>query len=492
MTRGRLRAKLFSPGKPRPTGARAYLVAAGAVLVIAAFCYPLLGHLELANIAMLFPLAVLFTAIHLGRGPAVLAAFLSVALVDFLFVPPHFTFAVSDLQYLLTFIVLLAVALIAAHLADRLRQQRDEAERREAQASALYELARELSAALSAEQIAEIAARTIEQAFGLQSCIVTNEGVVLGTCERSPADSPPRENALGFPLTAPMRERGTLQLWPESALPATEEARALIGTIATLIAISLERVHYEEVARATEVEMASERLRNSVLGALSHDLRTPLTALVGLAETLALTRPALSGEQRELADAIRDEAMRTTLRVNKLLELARLQSGKLRLRREWQPIEEVVGAALGAMKQALTRHRMELDLPQDLPLVEIDAVLFERVLCNLLENAVRHTPPGSCIGIAARADAAWLELSVSDQGPGIAVADPEALFARFARGDAEAAGGVGLGLTIARTIVEAHGGRIVASNRPAGGACFTIRLPLGEPPAMPAEATEAA
>lgn len=483
-----MRTRLFSPGTPGPTGARAYMAAAAAVMVIAALCYPLLGHLELANIAMLFPLAVLFTAIHLGRGPAVLSAFLSVALVDFFFVPPHFTFAVSDLQYLLTFIVLLAVALIAAHLADRLRQQRDEAERREAQASALYELARELSAALSEEQIAEIAEHTIERAFGLQSCIIMSDGHVLGASGRKPPAPHPDTRILSFPLNAPMRERGTLRLWPDAALPASEEAQALIGTIATLIAISLERVHYVEVARTTEVEMASERLRNSVLGALSHDLRTPLTALVGLAETLALTQPSLSAEQRELADAIRDEAMRTTLRVNKLLELARLQSGKVRLRREWQPIEEVVGAALGAMKQALSRHRLRLDLPQELPLVEIDAVLFERVLCNLIENAIRLAPPATCIGIAAHAAPPWLEISVSDEGPGIAAEDPDTLFAQFARGDAASAGGVGLGLTIVRTIVEAHGGRVTAANRPDGGACFTILLPLGEPPAMPSEA----
>lgn len=483
-----MKATLFSPGRPRPTGARAYLAAAAAVMVIAALCYPLLGHLELANIAMLFPLAVLFTAIHLGRGPAVLAAFLSVGLVDFFFVPPHFTFAVSDLQYLLTFIVLLAVALIAAHMADRLRQQRDEAERREAQASALYELARELSAALSETQIAEIAARTIERAFGLQSRIVTIDGSTLGGSGRPPPHSPEGADTLSFPLNAPMRERGSLRLWPSVALPASDEARALVDTIATLIAISLERVHYVEVARTTEVEIASERLRNSVLGALSHDLRTPLTALVGLAETLALTQPDLSAEQRELAEAIRDEAMRTTLRVNKLLELARLQSGKVRLRREWQPIEEVVGAALGAMKQALARHRLRLDLPQELPLVEIDAVLFERVLCNLIENAVRLAPAATCIGIAARVAAPWLEICVCDEGPGIAAADPETLFAQFARGDAAAEGGVGLGLTIVRTIVEAHGGRVSAANQPTGGACFTIQLPLGEPPAMPAEA----
>ena len=252
-------------------------------------------------------------------------------------------------------------------------------------------------------------------------------------------------------------------------------------------------MHYVEVAQQALITMESERLRNSLLSALSHDLRTPLAALVGLAESLALTRPPLSPVQLESANAIAEEARRMGALVNNLLEMARIESGEVKLRRQWHPFEEVVGSALKAAQPALADHRVELDLARDLPLVEFDATLIERVLYNLVENAAKYTPPGTVVTLTAEVADGELVVSVNDQGPGIPVGQEAAIFEKFTRGARESATpGVGLGLAISRGIVEAHGGRIFAANRPDGGARFSFTLPLGAPPSTPDVAAEPA
>jgi two-component system sensor histidine kinase KdpD len=249
-------------------------------------------------------------------------------------------------------------------------------------------------------------------------------------------------------------------------------------------------VHYVDIAQQTTVDIESERLRNSLLSALSHDLRTPLTTLMGLAEYLTLTRPELSGEQRDVAESIRDEARRMTSLVNNLLDMSRLQAGAVTLNREWQPLEEVIGAALASTRSTLAKHRVSATLPPNLPLVEFDAVLLERVLINLLENAAKYTPPGSAIGISACVLDGALELSVADDGPGLPRGMEEDVFKKFTRGQVESnTPGVGLGLAICRTIMQAHGGSIRAEPVAPHGVRFAIRLPLGEPPALPENAT---
>jgi two-component system, OmpR family, sensor histidine kinase KdpD len=262
----------------------------------------------------------------------------------------------------------------------------------------------------------------------------------------------------------------------------------LLDTFAALIAIALERVHYVGVAQDAVVQMESERLRNSLLAALSHDLRTPLTVLIGLAESLSLTKPPLSPAQAETADAIQDEARRMSTLVGNLLDMARIESGDVKLNLEWQPLEEVVGAALDSSRSMLQHHRVDVHIPRDLPLVRFDAMLVERVLVNLLENASKYTPPGSIVTLSAEVIADRLSVSVSDNGPGLPRGREEAVFQKFTRGERESATpGVGLGLAICRAIVEAHQGKIVGANRPGGGAIFTFTLPLGTPPAAAPE-----
>jgi len=234
--------------------------------------------------------------------------------------------------------------------------------------------------------------------------------------------------------------------------------------------------------------MESERLRNGLLSALSHDLRTPLTVLAGLADSLPLAGPPLPPAQAEIAQAIRAESLRTSLLVSNLLDMARLQEGQIRLKREWQPLEEVVGTALQTLSSALARHEVHVDLPADLPLLEFDSVLMERVFCNLLENAAKYTPVGSRIEISARSEGDRIAITVADNGPGLPPGKEATLFEKFTRGQDESpVAGVGLGLAIVHAIIEAHKGAVRAENRPEGGARFIITLPAGEPPSIPME-----
>jgi two-component system sensor histidine kinase KdpD len=500
-------------GRRRASG---YVVAALASVATALAALPLLAWLDLANIAMLFLLVVVLVAVSYGRGPSVLATCVSVACFDFFFVAPRFTFAVTDFQYLITFVVMLAVGLITGHLTADLRFQARVAAHRERRARALYEFARELSGALQTEQIFDTTQSVIQHAFRARATLLLPDddgrlqapaagagealrldiGIAQWAYDRAePAglgtDTLPASRIFYLPLVAPMRTRGVLAIEPQQRrwilIP---EQRQQLDTFAALSAIALERVHYIEVAQNALVSMESERLRNSLLAALSHDLRTPLTSLVGLSESLAGSRPALSAAQQGAARALHDEALRMSTMVANLLDMARIQSGEVKFNLQWQPLEEVVGSALRASGATLQGHQVSTQLPPDLPLLRYDAVLIERVLANLLENAAKYTPPGARIAIAAALHGAWINIMVHDDGPGLPPGREEALFEKFTRGERESAKpGVGLGLAICRAIVEAHGGKISAGSGPLGGAAFTFTLPLGTPPAMPDEET---
>lgn len=473
---------------------------------------PLHTVFDRANIAMLFLMAVVLSAVRYGLGPAVAAAFLNVAAFDFFFVPPRFSFAVGDVQYLMTFAVMLAVGLVTAKLTADLKFQARVASRREQRVRALYEMSRDLSGALIAEQIAEISQRFAATGFGARAAIMLADerdrlhepiqvpgGVptvdvgisqwAFDHCAEAGwgTDTLAGSPLLYVPLKAPMRTRGVLVLEPSpSRRLMAPEQRRLLDTFARLVAISLERVHYVDVARATTVQMESERLRNSLLSAISHDLRTPLAALVGLADSMSMTQPPPTGQQCDIAASMREEALRMNSLVNNLLDMARLQAGAVKLNRQWQPLEEVVGSAIKAMRSTMAGHRVGVNLPAELPLLEFDAVLVERVLCNLLENAATYTPPGSTIEIgAAPAARDQIDIWVEDDGPGLPAGKEELIFNKFERGRKESAtSGVGLGLAICRAIVAAHGGTIRAENRHGRGARFVFSLPCGNPPSL--------
>ena len=488
---------------------RGYAAAVAACALTALLATPLLGLLELTNIVMIFLLVVVGVGWVYGRGPAVAAAFLGVALFDFFFVPPRFTFAVSDVQYLVTFAVMLAVALVIGQLTAGLKLQAEAATQREHRMRGLYEMSRDLSAALMPEQVAEIGARFLAAEFKAGSTLLVaderdrmaalpggtaavDDAVAQWAFDRGePAGfgtgTLPASACLVLPLKAPMRLRGVLAVEPADRRTLGPDQRRLLETCASLLAISLERIHYIDVAQKSTVQIESERLRNSLLSAISHDLRTPLAALVGLADTLVMTQPPPSDMQQDLAKSIRESALRMNAMVGNLLDMARLEAGAVPMRREWQPLEEVIGSALASCSPTLLGRPIQVRLADDLPLLHLDAVLFERVLVNLLENAAKYTPPGSAIEISAVASSTQVTIYVDDHGPGLPAGREDTLFAKFERGTKESVTpGVGLGLAISRAIVLAHQGAIHAENRHGAsgiaGARFTIELPRGEPP----------
>ena len=498
------------------------LVWCGAATALSALTRP---WFDLVNIAMLFLAAVVAVALRHGRGPAALASVVSVAAFDFFFVPPRMSFAVSDVQYLLTFAVLLTVGLVIGQLTAGLREQAEVSVQRETDARTLYELARELSAALMTEQIVSIGSRFLHAAFQANCAffLVSAQGRLLpplvdpahrdgsrggidpvlaqwvfdhGQPAGTGTHTLPGSTVLYLPLKAPMQVRGVLAVEPQAWRAFTEPGlRRQVDVFATLIAIAIERLHYVEVAQQALVSMESERLRSSLLAAVSHDLRTPLTGLIGMAETLLRGVPALAPPVAETVDAMRGQALRMRTMVVNLLDMARLQSRDVQMQQEWQSLEELVGAALAAMRDALRQHRITVADLSALPLVECDAVLMERVLCNLLENAAKYTPPGSTVAIAGEVAGEEVRLAVEDDGPGVPAGKERLIFEKFTRGERESATtGVGLGLAVCEAIVQAHGGRIWVEGRGDGGsgARFVIALPRGNPPAIELEAPVAA
>lgn len=490
-----------------------YAWATGAVVAVTLLAFPLFRVFDLANIVMLFLLATVLVAVKLGRGPAALAAVLNVAAFDYFFVTPRFSFAVSDAQYLLTFGVMLTVGLITGQLTAGLRFQARISRSRERRAQSLFELTRDLSAALLSEQVIEIGKVALQRDFGGEAVILAMDdkdqlpvvGKTLGGFDASVADWAFRNGQPAglntstlsaqawhyLPLKATMRTRGVLAIKPAKPrwLLIPEQVQQL-DTLARQIAIALERVHYVEIAQQSLVQMESERLKSTLLAAISHDVRTPLTALIGLAESLQRAPPPLTAQQADTADAITTQARQLSALVTNLLDMARLQNGSVSLRKDWQSPQEVIGSSIRAAQHALKGIAVQTDVPADLPLVEFDAVLMERVLVNLLENAAKYGAAPIVVKASVTPDT--LVFSVRDHGPGLPanmLGREAELFDKFTRGEVESATpGVGLGLAICKAVADAHRGQISAYNlaggAAGGGAEFKVVLPRRAPPAL--------
>jgi two-component system, OmpR family, sensor histidine kinase KdpD len=506
--------------KPRWPG---YAIAAAVPAACTAFGFVGPASGELLNVVMVYLLGVMLVASRFGRGPSILASVLSVGAFDFFFVPPAFTFAVSDIRYTVTFAVMLLVGVVIGTLASNLRTQAKVAGYREKRAASLYAVSRELAAARSEDDAVRVAAKHIGAEFGAQCVILFPDtagrvaypkgksepyslhGADLGVAQwvfdhdrvaGRGTDTLPGAEAVYWPLRGASERIGVLALLPASLrrvfLP---EQQRLLETFLTQTALAIERMRLAQAAQSAQIRVETESLRNSLLAGISHDLRTPLAAIVGAASSLAEDGGQLAPEaRRELARAIYDEGQRMATLANNILDMARLDAGAVALNRDWYPLEEIVGGVLTRLKARLEGRPVEITLPKDLPLVKLDAVLIEQVLVNLLENALKYTPAGTAIAISARALKNEVEVTVADAGPGIQRGLEERLFDKFYRASPEGAqSGVGLGLTICRAIVEAHGGTIRAENRPSGGAAFRFTLPLDEePPTVESEEPSAA
>ena len=467
-------------------------------------------NLDHANIVMPLLLVVLLVSVNLGRDCAVFSAVLCVSLFDYLFVPPRFSFEVNDPQYLVTFFVMLVVALTTAHMASGLQKAAADAVKRQEVTQALYKVAQDLAGALTGIQVNEIISKFLLQQTASKAWIIeTHDNTVvrddmttgspfsieshmatIALRDKKTVNSSALNGAdwasLYVPLSTSMRTYGVLSVANIQNLAANLK---MLEALASLIAITLERLHYVQVAHKTELEMVSERLRSSILSALSHDIRTPLTVLVGLADSLSMIRPPLPTPALETSSAITQQALRLSNLVSNLLEMARLNSGDVKLRLEWNHLQDVVSACLQHLNLALAEHQVITNLPSNLSLVEMDAVLMERVVSNLVENAAKYSPKGSCIEIGATEDLDNIEIYVSDQGPGFEESKISELFALFMRGEKESnKHGFGVGLAISQVIVKAHHGNIYAeNNRTGGGALMRVVLPKGKPPVLEQE-----
>lgn len=562
----------YSPQLQQESKWHGYYWAAAVCAATSLLAALILPYFELANVVMVFLLGVILISSKFGKGPGIFSSLISVASFDFFFVKPRFSFSIADTEYLLTFAVMFVVALVISNLTSNLRYQAVVAMRREKRSRALYDLGKSLASALTAEHIIEISTHHLTGIFQskvaillpdkqekiaqpvlsnqtalLDSGMTVDQGIAQWVYDNQQqagygTNTLPSSPILYIPLQAPMRTRGVLAIVPNNdendfkkdnshptgsaTLLTTKskrliflpEQRQLLDTFASQIAIAIERVHYVDIAQNALVSMESERLRNSVLSAISHDLNTPLTTIVATAGLLKqqLNMPLANNltkhkkqedERNEYVDMLFEQSLRMKNLVVNLLDMARLQSGKVKLNKQWQTLEEVVGTALRSMKQPLAKHHIVVDLTNtatgDLPLIQFDAVLIDRVLCNLLDNAAKYSPEGSKIIISARVNHQDVWVSVADEGQGLPENLEEQMFEKFTRGEKESAkAGVGLGLSICKAIVEAHGGKISAHNRLSvdanhkpnqtaktivSGAIFTFSLPLGTPPSLPAD-----
>ncbi|HJP57678.1 MAG TPA: DUF4118 domain-containing protein [Gemmatimonadales bacterium] len=484
---------------------RGYARAAGMVLLATAVAFALRSRLQAVDAAMLLLLGVVAAASWTRLGPALVAAVVSIAAFDFLFVPPFYTFGVRNTAYLLTFVVMLVVAVTMSRLTTRVRQEADEARARERRTARAFALSREL-ADTPEDQLVAAALAHMRAVTGIEPLLVSASGVSVleGIAERvavgwaiehgEPAGSGTARCAEAEALVIPVRTAASrhgvvlLPVTDKDDVPGDEQ-RLTLEALADQLALALERAALAGARDLARVEIEAERLRTALLSSLSHDLRTPLAGIEGAATSLLQGADTLPpAVRRELADGIVEESRRMTRLVTNLLDMVRVEAGALAVQKEWQPLEEALGVALLRLEDRLAAHPVETRLPDDLPLVPIDGLLIEQVFINLLENVVKYTPPGTPVTISAETAGEGVVVSVSDRGPGIPAGSEQEVFRKFYRGRGVGAGGAeggsGLGLTICRGIVQAHGGRIWAE-RCDDGVTFRFLLPIGGLPMPP-------
>ena len=480
-------------------------------LICTGIAFAVYPGFELANLVMVYLLGVTVAGLRFGRGPSVLTAILNVAAFDFFFVPPRFTFAIADAQYLVTFGVMLIVALVIANLVASVRQQTRVAGARERRTALLYAMSRELAATRGISGMARVAVRHVAEVFHSSAVVLLpdSEGK-LGYPRDRPLDKSfrgadlavaqwvadhsrkaglgtdtlPAAPGLYVPLGDEGHSLGVLALLPSNPrrllLP---EQRHLLETFAGQIGLALERARLAESAEAAGLAAERESLRNTLLASISHDLRTPLAVLAAAGSTLAEHGARLDEATRvSFARSIETKAREMSELVSNVLDLMRFESGQVVLRRDWQTLDDLVGAALRTLEARLAGHTVDVRIAPDLPPVYVDATLVAQVFTNLFDNVAKYTPAGTRVSVSAAADGPFVRVVVEDDGPGLPLGDPARLFDKFQRGNGEGAVvGVGLGLAICQAIVRAHGGEIEAQRRPGGGARFEFTLPSGEP-----------
>jgi two-component system, OmpR family, sensor histidine kinase KdpD len=473
-------------------------------------------YFERLDMAMIYLLGVVITASRTSTWPSLFATILSIAAFDFFFIPPYYSFAVSDMRHFFTFIVMFIVSFVISRLTLRVRDQAESARLRERRTASLYNLSRNLVRERGVQRLSEIAIKHIGELFDSQVAILipdeqnrlvpTVSGPAAFTLDQQElsvtqwvyehrqaaglsTDTLPGAKALYLPLIASGGVIGVVGILPKTAIDGFEpEQFHYLEAFANQTAIAIERSFLGEATQRALLKAETESLRNTLLSSISHDLRTPLSAITGAATTLLQKDVAFDRNTRaELLQTIQEEADHLNRIIKNVLDMTRLESGAIKINKEWQPLDEIVGVVLDRLGDRLNDHPVTVKLQGNLPLIPFDALLLEQVFMNLFDNAIKYSPKGTPLELSATESFYTVTIELADHGPGIPPGEEERIFEKFVRGRG-AGSGVGLGLAICRTIINAHGGKIWAENRPEGGAIIRFTLSAaGLPPAQQKE-----
>ena len=483
---------------------RGYLVAIAIATLATVIGFFLDKYIEPTNLVMVYLAGVAFVASKYRRMEAAFCSIISVLAFDFLFIPPRLTFAVEHSPYIITFVVMLGVGLLISDLTLHVRLQADASAERERRTTALYALSREMSQSRNKREIAAAAANKIRDVFDADTVVFVGDELVVpsrsgfeldppesGAAIRSLTDHEmigkgtetlPESQGLYLPLIGTRGALGVLGILPNAERwPLSPAQFNLLETFVNGLGLAIERTVLAKESQDAKLDAETERLRNALLSSISHDLRTPLTAIAGAASSLKEGH----GDVHGLADTIYQESIRLNVQVQNLLDMTRLQSGEVQARMDWNSLEELVGNALAATRELIAGREVTVNIPAASPLVLCDGILIQKVIVNLIENASSHTPAGTPILISVDEMREYTRLNVADRGQGIPKAELNRIFDRFFQSDGS--GGFGLGLAISRAIMKLHKGRIWAENRSDGtGAVFHLEfVKLEEPPQVP-------
>jgi two-component system sensor histidine kinase KdpD len=488
-----------------PWDLRSLALVVAMVAVATALGFLVYNTLGQADVIMLYMLTITVAATQFGRWTTLVAAALSILAFDFCFIDPRFTFVVTDFQHVGTFAMMLGMGWVLLGLAERIRAQTRLAQERERHTRVLYRvgkvlaeggspatlqqrveafLRRELNvpvALLLCDSKGELPARSGNVELAPDDFRMARAAMDLGVPMGQGTESLPRSRCLILPMPGTEKPVGVLALMtPDGAEPPSDQLSLLLP-LASQVSLALERASIAEERTQARIRAEHEQLRSTLLSSISHDLRTPLGSITGATTTLLDPGPAAApGDQKVLLNTIHHESRRLLRMVNNLLDITKLESGQVKVRREWVAAEEVVGSALSHVEEQLGSRPVSVDLPE--AWVHLDPLLLEQALVNLLDNAAKFSPPGTGIDIRGRVADGAFELQVADRGPGIAPGEEELIFEKLYRGSGGGtAPGAGLGLAICRAIVQAHAGWITARNRPGGGTLVALALPMGIP-----------
>lgn len=467
-----------------------FSLAALAVAALSGLLFPLRAAIDTAAVALLYLIPVGLATAALGQGPGIAAAVLAFLAFNYLFVPPYYSLRVLHADNVVALIVFLIVAVVTNQLVGRTRRSLELATEQGQLSTRLFELTAALIGQTDADAIASVVLQHLQAAFGPMA-IELHLGVEPGG-RRARGSVPPESGAtpgrptVSYPLQGPQGLLGEINLWMANPRLTGPQER-LLAALAGQVSLALDRARLAQAESRARVLEQSDALKSALLSSVSHELRTPLATIKASVTSLSGGDVAWDTEaRRDLLEAIEEEADHLNHLVGNLLDSSRLEAGSLTPQRSWNELPEITRAVLARMRTGLRNHRVELDIPDDMPLVPVDFYQVEQVLANLLSNSAKYSPPGTCIWIRARAaGTAEVLVEVENQGPHINEDDLGRIFDKFYRVmAAERVSGTGLGLSICKGIVEAHGGRIWAENT-AGGLTFRFTLPLlsgGQPP----------